>query len=198
MPHSSPDELDEERRLIDAAQRNPAQFAALYERHVDRIYAYLYSMTGDPELARDLTAATFAQALEDLPRLQLRGVPYSVGLYRVAATLVVRSHRRPEALALREQQRSREPGPPTVVEQSLRDQAVRDAVSGLPDDQRQAVVLRFGGDLRNREIAQIMGRGEGAVQLLTFRALTALRRQMAAPLPSERHRAMGLEDNADG
>jgi DNA-directed RNA polymerase specialized sigma24 family protein len=49
------------------------------------------------------------------------------------------------------------------------------------------VLLRFGGDLRNREIAEIMGRSEGAVKLLTFRAMTALRRQLGAALPAERH-----------
>jgi DNA-directed RNA polymerase specialized sigma24 family protein len=48
------------------------------------------------------------------------------------------------------------------------------------------VLLRFGGELRNREIAEIMQRSEGAVKLLTFRALTTLRRRLGAPLPSER------------
>jgi DNA-directed RNA polymerase specialized sigma24 family protein len=48
------------------------------------------------------------------------------------------------------------------------------------------ILLRFGGELRNREIAAIMGRSEGAVKLLTFRALTALRRRLGAPLPAER------------
>ena len=56
----------------------------------------------------------------------------------------------------------------------------------LPADQRQAVLLRFGGELRNREIAEIMGRSEGAVKLLTFRALTTLRRRLGAPLPAQR------------
>jgi RNA polymerase sigma-70 factor (ECF subfamily) len=59
-------------------------------------------------------------------------------------------------------------------------------VALLPADQRQAVVLRFGGELRNREIAEIMQRSEGAVKLLTFRALTTLRRRLGAPLPAER------------
>jgi RNA polymerase sigma-70 factor (ECF subfamily) len=63
---------------------------------------------------------------------------------------------------------------------------VRAAVAELPHDQRQAILLRFGGDLRNREIAEIMGRSEGAVKLLTFRALTALRRHLGAPMPAER------------
>ena len=53
----------------------------------------------------------------------------------------------------------------------------------LPDDQRQAVALRFAGEMHNREIAEIMGRSEGAVKLLTFRALTTLRKRFGAPLP---------------
>ncbi|MBJ7609394.1 MAG: sigma-70 family RNA polymerase sigma factor, partial [Candidatus Dormibacteraeota bacterium] len=115
-----------------------------------------------------------------------RGVPYSAWLYRVAANLVARQARRPPWLELDGRESAGDASPEYILEQRERDTEVRAAVGLLPDDQRQAVLLRFGGDLRNREIAEIMGRSEGAVKLLTFRAMTTLRRQLGAPLPAER------------
>ena len=186
MAHRTQAELAAERELILAAQRDRAAFAPLYERYVDQIHAYALSLTGNRETAEDVTAATFARAIEELPRFEWRGVPYSAWLYRVAANLVARSRRRPGWIELTPHLLSGEESPEEAAERGDRAAEVRAAVAALPDDQRQAVLLRFGGELRNREIAAIMGRSEGAVKLLTFRALTSLRRRLGAPLPAER------------
>ena len=186
MAYRSAEELEAERLLIEAAQRDRAAFAPLYERYVDQIFAYAHTLTRNRELAEDVTAATFAKAIEDLPRFEWRGVPYSAWLYRVASNLVARQARRPAWVDIDTHQPIDHVTPEVIAEQRDREAAVRSAVALLPDDQRQAVVLRFGGELRNREIAEIMGRSEGAVKLLTFRAMTALRKQLGAPLPAER------------
>jgi RNA polymerase sigma-70 factor (ECF subfamily) len=186
MPHRSPAELEEERKEILAAQRDRAAFAPLYERYVDQIYAYAYTLTKDKEQAEDVTAATFAKAIEELPRFQWRGVPYSAWLYRVAGNLVSRERRRPGWIELSPHMAGDAVDPAAAAEALDRAEEVRAAVALLPADQRQAVVLRFSGELRNREIAEIMERSEGAVKLLTFRALTTLRRRLGAPLPAER------------
>jgi RNA polymerase sigma-70 factor (ECF subfamily) len=189
MPHRTEAELEAERELILAAQRDPAAFAPLYERYVDQIFAYALSLTQDRETAEDVTAATFARAIEELPRFEWRGVPYSAWLYRVAGNLVVRGRRRPGWIELQPQIAADTPDPVEEAERRDRSATVRAAVAELPRDQRQAILLRFGGDLRNREIAELMGRSEGAVKLLTFRALTNLRRRLGAPLPAERRSA---------
>ncbi|HET9050994.1 MAG TPA: sigma-70 family RNA polymerase sigma factor [Candidatus Dormibacteraeota bacterium] len=186
MVHRSQAELEEERSLILAAQRDRAAFAPLYERYADQIFSYALTMTKDRDLAEEITAATFARAIEELPRFEWRGVPYSAWLYRVAGNLVHRTRRRRPTLELQPHHADTAPGPEEVTEAAGRAAEVRDAVSQLPDDQRQAVVLHFGGGLRNREIGEIMGRSEGAVKLLTFRALTTLRLRLGAPLPAER------------
>jgi RNA polymerase sigma-70 factor, ECF subfamily len=186
VPHRSVAELEEERRVIEAAQRDTAAFAVLYERYVDQIHAYIYTLTKNGELADDVTAATFAKALEELPRFQWRGVPYSAWLYRVAGNVLAREKRRPAWAELVTEL------PDTgadLAEHAARldaERELRDAVAALPEDQRQVVLLRFGGDLRNKDIAELMDRSEGAVKLLTFRALTTLRRRLGAPLPAER------------
>jgi RNA polymerase sigma-70 factor, ECF subfamily len=186
MPHRSQQELEEERLQILAAQRDRAAFTPLYERYVDQIYAYVYTLTRNREQAEDVTAATFARALEELPRFEWRGVPYSAWLYRVAANLVSRDRRRPGWIELSPHTTDDGPSPDEVAALHDRDARIRAAVDELPADQRQAVLLRFGGDLRNREIAEIMERSEGAIKLLTFRAVTTLRRRLGAPLPAER------------
>jgi RNA polymerase sigma-70 factor (ECF subfamily) len=180
MAHRTAVELEEERLEILDAQRDRAAFAPLYER-------YVYTLTHDMEQADDVTAATFAKAIEELPRFEWRGVPYSAWLYRVAGNLVSRERRRPGWIELEPRMLPDSGADPAMhAEENDRAEMVRAAVAGLPHDQRQAILLRFGGDLRNREIAEIMGRSEGAVKLLTFRALTALRRHLGAPMPAER------------
>jgi RNA polymerase sigma-70 factor (ECF subfamily) len=188
VAHRSAAELEAERLMIAAAQRDRAAFAPLYERYVDQIYAYAHTLTRNRELAEDVTASTFAKAIEDLPRFEWRGVPYSAWLYRVAANLVARQARRPAWVDIDSHQPVDGESPEVIVEQRDREATVRAAVAMLPDDQRQAVLLRFGGDLRNREIGEVMGRSEGAVKLLTFRAMTTLRKELGAPLPAQREK----------
>ena len=184
--HRTPAELEEERAQIEAAQRDRAAFAPLYERYVDQIYGYVLSLTRDKEEAEDVTAATFVKAIEELPRFEWRGVPYSAWLYRVATNLVTRERRRPGWVELDPHLSGGAEDPADLAGRLDRDQEVRRAVAGLPTDQRQVVLLRFGGEMSCREIGDVMGRSEGAVKLLTFRAITALRRRLGAPMPAER------------
>src|SRR5207302_9766484 len=148
MAHRTEAELAAERELILAAQRDRAAFAPLYERYVDQIHAYALSLTGNRETAEDVTAATFARAMEELPRFEWRGVPYSAWLYRVAANLVARSRRRPGWIELSPHLHDDEESPEDVATRKDRDEHIRAAVAELPADQRQAVLLRFGGELR--------------------------------------------------
>jgi RNA polymerase sigma-70 factor, ECF subfamily len=187
VPHRTPQDLAQERLQIEAAQRDPQAFEALYTKYADQIYAYAYTLTRNKDQAEDVTSATFARALEELPRFEWRGVPYSAWLYRVASNMVARDKRRPGWIELSPHTAADEAeSPEHITTLHARDEQIREAVAALPRDQRQAIVLRFGGDLRNKEIATIMDRSEGAIKLLTFRAMTTLRRRLGAPLPAER------------
>ena len=70
MPHRGAAELEVERQQILAAQRDRAAFAPLYERYVDQIYAYVFTLTRDKEQAEDVTTSTFPKAIEKLPRIE--------------------------------------------------------------------------------------------------------------------------------
>jgi RNA polymerase sigma-70 factor (ECF subfamily) len=172
----APDEESDERGLVQAAQRDPARFAELYERHFERVYAYVVRRVHDRFAAEDLTADVFQQALANIKRFEWRGAPFAAWLFRIAAN----------AIADRWQREARERGarqPDPVVEPSLErvDEQARlfGMVARLPDDQRRVVHLRFVEQKSIREIAAELGRSEGAVKQLQFRAIESLRARMS-------------------
>ncbi len=165
----------DERLLIEAAQRDPNCFAALYEHHFERVYGFVARRVGDRNTAQDLTADVFHQALAHLPRFEWRGAPFAAWLLRIAANAVV-DH------AQRSARERMVPDPEPVEEVSLEDVQQRARlfrlVDELPADQRTVVTMRFAEQRSIREIAHHLGRSEGAVKQLQFRGLQNLRTRM--------------------
>src|SRR5215467_15979672 len=86
----------DERTLIEAAQADPARFVDLYERHFNRVYAYVMRRTRSRAEAEDITSAVFERALTNLPRFEWRGVPFVAWLYRIAANALADRRRATE------------------------------------------------------------------------------------------------------
>jgi len=165
----------DERTLIEAAQRDPARFADLYENHFNRVYAYIATRVRNRDEAQDLTSEVFHQALANLRRFEWRGVPFSAWLLRIAAN----------AIADRWQKTARERGNPTpekleeVHWEDIEERArLFELVDHLPADQRHVILERFVEQKSIREIAQQLQRTEGAVKQLQFRAIQNLRTRM--------------------
>ena len=174
-------ELQDEARLIEAAKRDREAFETLYRRYFDQIYSYCYYHTGRREEAEDLASETFQRALEGLPDFEWRGVPYSAWLYRVASNLLSKQRRRPAWIELPDPMAgSAEDNPERLWLKREQGDELHRAVRRLPADQRQAVLLKFEARLKNKEIGMILGRSEGAVKLLLFRAVHGLRRRMVS------------------
>src|ERR687884_209969 len=95
------EEVDD-RVLVEAAQRDPARFGDLYERHFDRVYAFVVRRIRDRDAAEDVTADVFHRALTNLPKFEWRGAPFGAWLFRIAAN----------AIADRSKRSSRETSPP--------------------------------------------------------------------------------------
>ena len=76
---------DDERLLIESAQADPARFVELYDRNVDRVYAYVSRRAGSRVVAEDVTSAVFEQALSHLGKFEWRGIPFAAWLCRIAA-----------------------------------------------------------------------------------------------------------------
>src|SRR3972149_5061505 len=80
---------DDSELIACAAQGDREAFGALYERYVFRVFRHVYYLTSDPHTAEDLTAQTFLNALEAIPRYEVRGVPFLAWLLRIAYNLTV-------------------------------------------------------------------------------------------------------------
>jgi RNA polymerase sigma-70 factor (ECF subfamily) len=149
---------------------------------VDQIYAYAFHRVGDRTAAEDIVSETFHRALENMHSFEWRGVAFSAWLYRIASNVIAARFRREPAFSGEDELENilePEPGPELVIARLERKADLLAAVRALPDDQQQVILLRFGQELRNKEIARIMQRSEGAVKALLHRALTALHRRLA-------------------
>jgi RNA polymerase sigma-70 factor (ECF subfamily) len=177
--------LADERLLIEAAQQDPSRFAELYEKNFHRVYAFVVRRVRDRDEAEDVTAEVFHEALRSLGRFQWRGAPFAAWLLRIAANTLADRW-----------QRAGKNGCPAVddlegTEVSVQAEAERRAmvyqlVDRLPSDQRLVIMRRFVDQKNVREIAQELGRSEGAVKQLQFRALETLRRNSAAKSTNRR------------
>src|SRR6478609_7863855 len=170
--------LNDERLLIQAAQSDPSRFAELYESNFNRVYAFVARRVKDREEAQDVTADVFHQALKNLSRFQWRGVPFAAWLLRIAANaLADRWQRAGREIPADTAELEAEAGPAGVIEIERRAMLFQ-LVDRLPSDQRLVVIRRFVEQKSIREIAQELGRSEGAVKQLQFRALETLREQV--------------------
>lgn len=183
----------DERLLVEAAQRDPARFADLYECNFERVYAYVSRRLADRGAAEDVTAEVFHQALANLDRFEWRGTPFVAWLLRIAANAIVDHWRRTS----REQTLSDDDAPESFpvnadnIEHVERRALLFRLVGTLPADQRRVVEMRFAEEKPIREIAREMGRSEGAIKQLQFRAIQSLRAQMQTPREGKAKQELG-------
>ncbi|HEX8940814.1 MAG TPA: sigma-70 family RNA polymerase sigma factor [Candidatus Limnocylindrales bacterium] len=175
--------LDPDRRLVEAARRDPARFDALYRRYLAQVYSFAYHELADHHAAEDATERTFLQALAALPRFEERAgsadgadaSTFRVWLFRIARNVLAnerRSARRRRLAPL--EAAATLPGPLDVERTAETRESVGaawTAVRRLADDRRRAIVLRFVEEMSIAEIAEILGRSEGAVRVLLHRGL---------------------------
>lgn len=166
----------DEQLLVEAAQRDPSQFAALYERHFDRVYAYVVYRVRDRDAAEDVTAEVFHKALANLGRFEWRGAPFGAWLLRIAAHAVVDRAKRSarEVVDTGDRPAAAEPDLAAIEQWAMVFRLVED----LPPDQRAVIVGRYIDEKSIREVAAALNRSEGAVKQLQQRALQNLRARM--------------------
>jgi RNA polymerase sigma-70 factor (ECF subfamily) len=161
-------------------QRLDSDFTELYRAHLRDVYSYAYYRVGNHHDAEDLTEQTFLQAYRHFERAQREsnGRPLRPWLIRIAHNLAANYYR----------DRSRKPqthledagvltathDTETLVEGREEVQDVLAGVAKLPDDRREALIMRFALDMDNREIARALGRSEGATKVLIHRAIKQL------------------------
>jgi RNA polymerase sigma-70 factor (ECF subfamily) len=165
--------------------RLDADFTELYRTHLRDVYSYAYYRIGNHHDAEDLTEQTFLQAYRHFERAQREsaGRPLRPWLIRIAHNLAANYYR----------DRSRKPqtnledasvlatfhDTETLVEGREEVQQVLAGVAKLPEDRRDALIMRFALDMDNREIARALGRSDGATKVLIHRAIRQLEEDLA-------------------
>jgi RNA polymerase sigma-70 factor, ECF subfamily len=161
-----------------------ADFTELYRAHLRDVYSYAYYRIGNHHDAEDITEQTFLQAYRHFERAQResRGRPLRPWLIRIAHNLAANYYR----------DRSRKPQTnledagvlPTfhdtadLVEGREEVREVLAGVAKLPEDRRDALIMRFALDMDNREIARALGRTDGATKVLIHRAIKQLEEEL--------------------
>jgi RNA polymerase sigma-70 factor (ECF subfamily) len=192
----------EERRLIEAAQRDPSCFAEVYEIYFELVYAYVVRRIRNRDETEDLTAEVFRKALANLPRFKWTGAPFVAWLFRIASNMIADRTKRaaregkvafsdPEASLTVGPVPRGQPGQSRTQQTELEDYELRAQlfrlVDELAEDQRRVVTMRFAEEKSIGEIADELGRSEGAVKQLQFRALENLRKRITTE-NTEAHR----------
>jgi RNA polymerase sigma-70 factor (ECF subfamily) len=155
-------------------------FTELYRAHLRDVYSYAYYRIGNHHDAEDLTEQTFLQAYRHFERAQREsnGRPLRPWLIRIAHNLAANYYRD----RARKPQTNLEDAGILTSTHDTEDlvegrQEVKDVLAGvaqLPDDRREALIMRFALDMDNREIARALGRSEGATKVLIHRAIKQL------------------------
>ena len=163
-----------------AVALEPAALETIYDEYSGKIYSYIYHRTGDTVLAEDLTGDVFVRALEAISAGRPWNTSLQGWLYRIAHNLIVDHFRRQskrEGPELDERFMAAE-NPTATFEGLFHSNQLRVAMRFLTDEQQRVVALKFGEGLSNAEVAEILGKTEGAIKALQHRALASLKNIM--------------------
>lgn len=185
MASTDPSKLeghDDGTLIKQAVSGSSEAFGVLYVRHMDAIYRYIFFRVNEEAEAEDLTEEVFIRAWEALPNYQQGQFPFTSWLYRIAHNLVIDHHRKRKADPLPDLELhhsgSKRSNEDNVLER-LDSAMLVDALKQLDTEEQQVVILRFIEGLSHREVADAIGKSEGASRIIQHRALAALQKYLS-------------------
>ena len=150
----------------------------LYVRYADDIHGYVRSIVKDPHEAEDVTQQVFAKLIHVIGKYEERQVPFVAWILRVARNLALDHLRAQRMIPVEEVRGSDEGSGDPAGERPLND--LREALSALPIDQREVLVLRHLAGLTPTEIATHTGRSESSIHGLHHRGRRALKAELTS------------------
>ena len=163
------------------------EFSELYRTHLRDVYSYAYYRVGNHHDAEDLTEQTFLQAYRHFERAlrESDGRPLRPWLIRIAHNLAANFYRdrarKPQAAIEDADVISAPHTTETLVEGREELEEILAGVQQLPNDRREALIMRFALGMDNREIARALGRTDGATKVLLHRAIKQLQEIIERP-----------------
>lgn len=183
----APDDNAEASRLValvDLARRGDAEaFGALYDHYSPAVYRFVYYRVNSQVLAEDLTSETFFRALRSVSKFTWQGKNFGAWLTTIARNLIADHYKSSRArleittddFTGHEQTSA---APEDEVLQAATNSILRQALTKLPAEQQECLVLRFLNGSSISETAEAMGRSAGAVKQLQLRAVRSLAKQL--------------------
>jgi RNA polymerase sigma-70 factor (ECF subfamily) len=172
--------------LVERAQSgDTAAFGLIYDRYVDTVFRFIYFRVGNRPLAEDLTSDTFLRALKRIGSFTWQGRDLGAWLVTIARNLVADHFKSGryrlevttgDVLDADREDRGPEGSPESAVVDHITNVALLTAVKQLNPEQQECIVLRFMQGFSVAETAQAMGKNEGAIKALQYRAVRALAR----------------------
>ena len=172
--------------LVERAQAGESEaFGLIYDRYVDTVFRFVYFRVGNRQLAEDLTSDTFLRALKRIGSFTWQGRDLGAWLVTIARNLVADHFKSGryrlevttgDVLDADREDRGPEGSPEAAVVDHITNVALLTAVKQLNPEQQECIVLRFLQGFSVAETAQAMGKNEGAIKALQYRAVRALAR----------------------
>lgn len=162
-------------------------FAEKYRAYLPRVLNYIRLRVGDEDLAQDLTATTFERAFAGIDGLRSEGA-FGGWIFTIARNIVRQYYRdRRQTVSLNELAKMVDPAasPEGQAMDAAELQEILAGLQTLSEREQEIIRLKFIGELKNREIAPIMGLSEGHVAVILYRALRKLRQSVATQLNAE-------------
>ncbi len=169
----------DERKIIKSAVAGEASaFGKLYDQYQPQIYRFILFKVGHREEAEDLTHEVFVSAWQNISKYRDFGFPFSGWLYRIARNRVIdhyRTKKTPASIDDIDPEYFAVPtATPTTLEEKLEIERVRKALTHLKPEYQDVLIMRFIEELSLKETAAALGKTEGAVKLMQYRAMKSL------------------------
>ncbi|MCP6720064.1 MAG: sigma-70 family RNA polymerase sigma factor [Patescibacteria group bacterium] len=176
--------MKEEQELVKKAQKGePEAFGVLYDKHLTPIYRFIFLKVGNKADAEDLCHQVFLSAWKNIGRYRFQGFPFSSWLYKIASNTVIdhwRTKKNNTSIELvAESLLSESPKLDHLLDQKLEVQLIKTSLIKLESEQQNVIIMRFVDELTNKEIAQILGKSEGAIRVIQHRAIKRLRKHIS-------------------
>jgi RNA polymerase sigma-70 factor (ECF subfamily) len=172
--------------LVERAQAGEAEaFGLIYDRYMDSVFRFIYFRVGNRQLAEDLTSDTFLRALKRVGSFTWQGRDLGAWLVTIARNLVADHFKSGryrleittgDVLDTDKEDRGPAGTPETAVVDHITNVTLLTAVKQLNPEQQECIVLRFLQGFSVAETARAMGKNEGAIKALQYRAVRALAR----------------------
>lgn len=179
-------DLEEEKKLVERAKKEPEAFAELYEANYSKIFNYVLKRAANIEIAQDIVSETFVKALKNIRKFRWQNISFSCWLYRISSNEISTYFRKNKYRPISFEKIAEPASPLNLAEEIIEAEdrlkehteflELQQKISKLPDIYQEVIVLRFFEKKKISEIAEILGKKEGTIKSLLHRGIENLRK----------------------